>query len=68
MGKERNLMKKRILVLMVCLAACALIFQTLPHSIQATTSTTAKGMTEFALKALTEKWGYIYGTYGSMAT
>ena len=61
-------MKKRLLVVLVCLMTCILLFQTLPHGIQATTNPTAKGMTEFALQAYANHWGYIYGTFGYVAT
>ena len=61
-------MKKRVLILIVCLALCAAFFQVLPHGVAATENPTAIGMTEFALKANREGWGYVYGTYGQIAT
>lgn len=61
-------MKKRVLILIVCLALCAAFLQVLPHGVAATENPTAIGMTEFALKANREGWGYVYGTYGQIAT
>lgn len=61
-------MKKRVLILIVCLALCAAFLQALPHGVAATENPTAIGMAEFALKANREGWGYVYGTYGQIAT
>ncbi len=61
-------MKKRIRIFLVCLMACAMLFQNLPQEISATTNPTSVGLTEFAFKALNENWGYVYGTYGQIIT
>ncbi|MEA4888871.1 MAG: peptidoglycan-binding protein [Clostridiaceae bacterium] len=61
-------MKRRVRIFLVCLMACAMLFQNLPHEISATTNPTAAGLTEFAFKALNENWGYVYGTYGQTIT
>ncbi|NLC85248.1 MAG: hypothetical protein GX749_09260, partial [Ruminococcaceae bacterium] len=56
-------MKRRLLVLIVCLLTAAILVQGIPQPVEATVNPTANGMVNFAYKALREKWGYIYGTY-----
>ena len=61
-------MRKKALILIVCLVICALFLQALPYGVTATANPTAAGLAEFAIKAYQEGWGYVYGTYGQMIT
>ncbi len=61
-------MKRKFMVLIACLIACALLLQGFPDDLAATVSPTSTGLTEFAFKALREQWGYVYGTYGKTVT
>ncbi len=61
-------MKKKVLAVLICLVFCTTILQGLPNRVEATTNPTAVGLTEFALKAYREGWGYVYGTYGQVIT
>ena len=61
-------MKKKALVVIICLSICAMFLQMLPSGVSATENPTAVGLTEFAIKAYSDGWGYVYGTYGQMIT
>lgn len=61
-------MKKKVPVILVCLLACSLFLQFIPHGVEATVNPTSAGLTEFALKASQSGWGYVYATYGQNIT
>ncbi len=61
-------MKRKRLTVMICLIVCSLFMQFLPHGVSATVNPTSIGLTEFALKASQNGWGYVYGTYGQIIT
>ena len=61
-------MRKRVMILIVCLALCAMFLQALPYGVEATANPTAAGLAEFAIKAYQDGWGYVYGTYGQTIT
>jgi peptidoglycan hydrolase-like protein with peptidoglycan-binding domain/glucan-binding YG repeat protein len=47
---------------------CILLMQPMAIPVSATINPTAAGMTEFALKAMVNGWGFIYGTSGQIIT
>jgi len=61
-------MKKRFRMILAGLLVGLVLIQTVPHSTRATANPTAIGLTEFVLKAWRQGWGYVYGTYGQLAT
>ena len=61
-------MKKRLVILLVCVMISAMLLQGFPDGLEATAYPTSTGMMEFALKAWRSGWGYVYGTYGQNIT
>ena len=61
-------MKKKLQLLAISLLFGSILLSTLPHAVQATVNPTAVGLTEFALRAWREGWGYVYGTFGQTVT
>ncbi len=61
-------MKKRFRMILAGLLVGLVLIQTVPHSTRATANPHAIGLTEFVLKAWRQGWGYVYGTYGQLAT
>jgi len=61
-------MKRRLVILLVCIMVSALLLQGFPDGLEATAYPTSAGMTEFALKTWREGWGYVFGTYGQTIT
>lgn len=61
-------MNRRIPVFFVCLLTITVLLASLPASLLAVETPTSCGLTEFAVRAMQEKWGYVYGTYGQKIT
>jgi peptidoglycan hydrolase-like protein with peptidoglycan-binding domain/glucan-binding YG repeat protein len=56
----------RLAKILACACVILLLLQSLPAPVRATDHPTATGLVAFAIKALNERWGYVYATYGQV--